>query len=200
MSGAPQAGTDGSSGDSAGSPMGGAEPDGSSALLSGAMTSDERIEALDGQLNESLATFDAMILGERAAVAAIADSSPASTTASGSSAGSGAQDGDGMGGGGPLFEEGDLSEPGGPMGGGMAGSSDAESDADGAGGSSQTSPAATAGLPGRGQGHGPVPPDLVDGSDDDIVARQIREAAMQETDPVLREKLWDEYRKYKQGG
>jgi hypothetical protein len=27
--------------------------------------------------------------------------------------------------------------------------------------------------------------------------RQIREAAMQETDPVLREKLWEEYRRIK---
>lgn len=40
------------------------------------------------------------------------------------------------------------------------------------------------------------PPDIPDGSDDDVVARQIREAAMKERDPELREKLWDEYRKY----
>jgi hypothetical protein len=31
------------------------------------------------------------------------------------------------------------------------------------------------------------------------VARQIREAAMKETDPELRKALWDEYRKYKKG-
>jgi hypothetical protein len=36
-----------------------------------------------------------------------------------------------------------------------------------------------------------------DGSDDDIVARQLREAAMSEDDPELREKLWQEYREYK---
>ena len=36
------------------------------------------------------------------------------------------------------------------------------------------------------------------GSDDDIVARQLREAAEKETDPVLKEKLWAEYRKYKE--
>jgi len=42
------------------------------------------------------------------------------------------------------------------------------------------------------------PADIPDGSDDDVVARQIREAATQETDPDLREKLWAEYRKYKQ--
>lgn len=50
-------------------------------------------------------------------------------------------------------------------------------------------------------GSGPreIPGDIPDGSDDDIVARQIREAAMAEADPELREALWDEYRKYKKG-
>jgi hypothetical protein len=33
--------------------------------------------------------------------------------------------------------------------------------------------------------------------DDDIVARQLREAAEKETDPELREKLWKEYEDYK---
>jgi hypothetical protein len=32
--------------------------------------------------------------------------------------------------------------------------------------------------------------------DDDIIARQLREAALAEDDPVLRERLWEEYRKY----
>lgn len=41
-------------------------------------------------------------------------------------------------------------------------------------------------------------PSRVEGAeDDDIVARQLREAAERETDPVLREKLWAEYRNYK---
>lgn len=57
--------------------------------------------------------------------------------------------------------------------------------------------------PGKGKSSGrtrsPVPPDIPDGGDDDIVARQIREAAENETDPALREKLWDEYRRYKKG-
>ena len=39
--------------------------------------------------------------------------------------------------------------------------------------------------------------DEPDGNDDDVVARQLREAAMREPDPAVREKLWDEYRKYK---
>ena len=45
--------------------------------------------------------------------------------------------------------------------------------------------------------HSQVPPDLVDAKGDDIIARQLREAAMKEQDPELRDKLWDEYRKYK---
>jgi hypothetical protein len=32
-----------------------------------------------------------------------------------------------------------------------------------------------------------------------VVARQLRKAAEQETDPELKKKLWEEYRKYKQG-
>jgi hypothetical protein len=40
-----------------------------------------------------------------------------------------------------------------------------------------------------------VPEDIGDGRSDDIVLRQIRDAAMNEQDPVLREKLWDEYRR-----
>lgn len=44
-----------------------------------------------------------------------------------------------------------------------------------------------------------LPDDIpVDGSGDDVVGRQIREAAisMQETNPAAAEKLWDEYRKH----
>jgi hypothetical protein len=44
-----------------------------------------------------------------------------------------------------------------------------------------------------------VPSGIPDGHDDDIVARQLREAAMKEIDPELREKLWQEYKRYKQG-
>lgn len=90
-------------------------------------------------------------------------------------------------------------------GGGYGGGSGYPSDMGGGGGefpSEQQSPTAgessrpsnTAGPGGEG---GSTPPDVGDGSDDDIVARQLREAAQNETDPELREKLWDEYRAYK---
>ena len=44
-----------------------------------------------------------------------------------------------------------------------------------------------------------TPDNIPDGSDDDVVARQLREAAEKETDPELKEKLWEEYRRYKAG-
>ncbi len=49
----------------------------------------------------------------------------------------------------------------------------------------------------RNEAYPRIPADVGDGSDDDVVARQIREAALNESDPVLREKLWQEYRNYK---
>ena len=42
-----------------------------------------------------------------------------------------------------------------------------------------------------------TPEDIPALADDDIIARQLREAALTEEDPVLRERLWDEYRKFK---
>ncbi|MFT7218898.1 MAG: hypothetical protein ACI8Z1_000511 [Candidatus Azotimanducaceae bacterium] len=44
-----------------------------------------------------------------------------------------------------------------------------------------------------------VPEDIPDPQGDDIVAKQLREAASSEKDPALRAKLWEEYRKYRAG-
>ncbi|MBV1878103.1 MAG: hypothetical protein KUG79_10720 [Pseudomonadales bacterium] len=41
--------------------------------------------------------------------------------------------------------------------------------------------------------------DIPDGQGDDIVAQQLREAAIAETDLDLKEKLWEEYKRYKSG-
>ena len=41
------------------------------------------------------------------------------------------------------------------------------------------------------------PKNRYDPKDDDIVARQLREAAEQESDPELKERLWKEYEQYK---
>jgi len=47
------------------------------------------------------------------------------------------------------------------------------------------------------EGSGNHPKNRYDPKDDDIVARQLREAAEEETDPELRKKLWKEYEGYK---
>ena len=41
-----------------------------------------------------------------------------------------------------------------------------------------------------------TPEDIPDLVSDDIVAKQLKEAALAEDDPVLRERLWEEYRNY----
>ena len=48
-----------------------------------------------------------------------------------------------------------------------------------------------------GGGNGAIPEDIPDANNDDVVAAQIRLAAELEKDPEKKEKLWDEYRKYK---
>lgn len=52
---------------------------------------------------------------------------------------------------------------------------------------------ATADMPDLNQG------DIPDAQGDDIVATQLREAAMAESDPELQAKLWEEYKRYKEG-
>ena len=72
--------------------------------------------------------------------------------------------------------------------------------AEGGGGAGDSQPEGSSGGGDMGTtGNDRVPADVGDGSDDDIVARQLREAAVNEDDPELREKLWDEYRAYKSG-
>ena len=109
---------------------------------------------------------------------------------------------------GPIFDEGDISET----------AEQGQPESYGRGGTSQGGSAEQQNIPGQGNGNGnePVgagdnrqgdysgttvaaatPKDIPSGDDDDVVARQIREAAMREKDPKLRDKLWDEYRKYK---
>ena len=41
-----------------------------------------------------------------------------------------------------------------------------------------------------------TPDDIEVNEFEDIVARQLREAALTEDDPKYRERLWEEYRKY----
>jgi hypothetical protein len=48
-------------------------------------------------------------------------------------------------------------------------------------------------------GNGAIAQKVSVGSDNDIVARRLRKAAEQETDPALRAKLWKEYTDFRQG-
>lgn len=45
--------------------------------------------------------------------------------------------------------------------------------------------------------HGKIPEDIPDGDNDSVLEAQIRLAAMKETDPAIRARLWNQYRKYK---
>lgn len=153
-------------------------------------TSEEVIGELDTELDASIAVFDGMILSERkkaeAVVAAMDTGNGSGTEQSGES----------------LFEEGDLSE-GLPGYGEFPGTSEddqavADPSADDLPSATDSQPETSKkGSPAAGSSTGGVPEDITGGGDDDIVARQIREAALKEKDPVLQEKLWDEYRKYK---
>ncbi len=146
----------------------------------GTISSEEQIAVLDGALESSMEVFDGMILEERNTIRGIEDANSE-------------EDLPGEGGTGePLFEEGDLA--------GGAGQEVTVAAAPGSNseGASRSTPTGRSGA--GHQSGSDIPADLADGSDDDIVARQIREAAIQESDPVLKEKLWEEYRKYKGEG
>ena len=158
-------------------------------------TAEEQVEALDAMLMAGLGEYDERLLREQERIKADA---PSNDSGSGGGAGSGGE-GDGDGSGGEGDSEGDAG-------------SDGNSDGRNSGGTAGTNPQSgqTGGQPAGGpvdssRGSGErgndrdQPADIPDGSDDDVVARQLREAAEQETDPELKEKLWEEYRRYKRG-
>lgn len=153
-------------------------------------TLEEELAALDESLSASLGAFDEMLLREQERIAARQPRARESGGPGGGgngagSAGSGAAGTQGASGGGT--------------------GSDGNSDRPGLSGQGRTPTAgsgAAAGQPGQvgGQAAGGVPADRDRmRADDDIVARQLREAAEKETDPELKEKLWQEYRKYREG-
>ena len=133
-----------------------------------AITVSEHVAILDEQLNTGTAEFDEMILNEREAIRRSAS--------------------------GDFSEAEDIAE-----------NSDAYPgtvyDAGNRGGEENAEVIASTSTGTKGDykqaGSYPSPADIPDGNDDDVVARQLREAAMREPDPALREKLWEEYRKYK---
>jgi hypothetical protein len=156
-----------------------------------------RSEQIGRRLEETFGTFDAAvrtaqadIAKERAEAAGSAgEGESGADESSGDEGESGAGGEGGEGGSGPT-REGGLESTGA---GGDAGSADSGEDAQ-----SSVQGGVGGGASG-GKGPQSIPADIPDGRDDDIVARQIREAAMKETDPELREALWEEYRRYKKG-
>ncbi|MEZ5528760.1 MAG: hypothetical protein R3E57_02270 [Porticoccaceae bacterium] len=184
-----------------GQPPSGEEGEPAAATAAGGVMSDEEeISALDNQLNASFAVFEGMMGEARASGGGelAADGEDAGGAAGGTAGG-----GAGAGAGGPLYEEGDLA--GEPVAGLPGGSGTDEQQGsgwgdgnDGSRGTVTTSYGKDGGINSTLPG-GAIPDNIPNGSDDDVVARQIREAAMNEKDPALREKLWEEYRKYKQG-
>ena len=145
------------------------------------MTAAERQAVLDGRLNESIAVFDGMILSEREQAQGAANENGAGGAGGGGTAsgtGGAGRDGDGSGdspvviaSAPPISSSGAGRMPN--MGGSRQGDFDNSNQ----------------------QGF-PPPADIPSGNDDDVVARQLREAAMSEPDPALRERLWNEYRTY----
>ena len=171
-------------GDPAGVPGGGESGGGSGDAGSG-----ETLEDLDGQLDESLEDFDSSV-GDGSGGSGDQDTIDILSPSGGGGSGVPSDE--------PLFEEGELSD-----GDVVAENSELEARAGEGGASGGEASDSSVGGPG-GSGGGtesaalpPIPEDIDDGKGDDIVLRQIRDAAMKEKDPVLREKLWDEYRRIK---
>jgi hypothetical protein len=165
-----------------------------------ARTDAEEIAALDTRLGESLSAFDQLLLDE-ARKARIRERREGGAGASGGGTGGGGDTGGARGGRGAKGETGAPGTRGAGGEPGAEGTSDAGKDSPQGPVSGDGSPGGRVGgdRPGTAGGTAATPPDVGNGSDDDIVARQIRKAAENESDPELRKKLWDEYRKYKQG-
>jgi hypothetical protein len=167
----------------------GGDPTTAPAGAAGSMHGDEALQRLESELAGSLESFDEALLEDRNALQARVEAGPGRT---GRDSGGGQSERSGSGDWGPL-DEGALSED--PLGTGQQGEGEGDGEGEDAiqstgadGGSARTH---------RSDGRTTKPGDIPSGDDDDIVARQLREAAERETDPALREKLWAEYRAYK---
>lgn len=142
----------------------------------GSLTSGEKTQQLDSKLDESFADFDALLLKEQERLTQEQNEQGDLSNSGGAGAASG----------GYGYEEGDGFEE---AGGDISIASEQQEPQQSSG--SNPFPSETT--------QADIPPDLVSTKGDDVIARQLREAALKEKDPELREKLWDEYRKYKQG-
>jgi len=156
-----------------------------------AQTADERRAALDKRLSDSLGSFDAELRKEQEKIAQERDARQAAVTTVAASGGEGkpaAADQNG--------EAADTAtEPRSTPKPATSGRGAPESRT--ARGGDLKSDKSAAGVGGNASGNGAVANEIPDGNDDDIVARRLRKAAEQETDPELKDKLWKEYVEYK---
>jgi len=139
-------------------------------------TEAERRARLEGELEESVGGFDGVLADEQREISSVGRD----TEGFGNGPGSG---------GGPRVGRGRQGSGNGVQGTGEGGAA-----ANAAGGGSQAKPSLDE--LSEDQIESRTPADIPDLVSEDIVARQLREAALAEDDPVLRERLWEEYRKY----
>jgi len=147
-------------------------------------TARQSLKRLEAELARELGSFDDMLLQEQQTISERAPRAPsaaANTRAAREKGGQRSADGQPQETGGPFSAEADAAKPR-------------------QGSASSTSGSRTAGTaygtPGKGGNSRRPAPDIPRGSRDDVVARQLREAAESESDPELKRKLWAEYRRY----
>ena len=153
-------------------------------------TSEERQAAIDKRFSDSLGSFDAELRTEQQRVAQERDARRAAAAGSATAEGQGAdKSADSAGTASTEVPQEDADKPGRHPGPGRAKPRDPSGDLKSEKASKKPDDNA-----GNGGSTGAGVPD---GSDDDVVARRLRQAAQQETDPELKEKLWQEYIDYK---
>ncbi len=160
--------------------------------------SEDRIKALDRQFDESLAAFDEMLLRElrvlQAASAKRMQGLAETAAEAGRQASAKGREAAGEKGSSAEGAEGSTPEP---AKGEKTGAGSDQAKTSGGGKPGEAAGAAQeAGGWGSG-GTGAPPSAYTPSADDDIVARQLREAAEKETDPELKAKLWKEYEEYR---
>ena len=150
------------------------------------MTQSERLEAMDKAFFESVNRFELCHLSNQSS------SSQASSSSESASAGSDAATGGTV-----SSESGFESEASPLMTGTETESSLPLSDSAEKSGMSENAEDEAFAVYAGSSGSGALPEDIPDANNDDAVAAQIRVAAELEKDPIKKEKLWNEYRKYK---
>jgi hypothetical protein len=168
-------------------------PSGSAASRS----TDERRSGLDKQLDDSLQAFDVRLRQEQQKIADERDARQATVAATTASASDGATSSASASDAAPASAATASDGPGTASAGGPAGPHGGKL------GKARTTRAGdlrsdrSDGVTGNIGGNGAPATVIPDGNDDDIVARRLRKAAEQETDPELKGKLWKEYVEYK---